>query len=87
MSALTPMQRLIEEGKAVERTRSEVFGYWRGYEICVRREKTACMGGWYIIVKHPDGGYLYDGWWDECGASIEQAVEEAFRGACFLEHA
>ncbi|KVD57310.1 hypothetical protein WI87_18905 [Burkholderia ubonensis] len=87
MSALTPMQRLIEEGKAVEHSGSEVFGYWRGYEIWVRREATRCMGGWYIIVKHPDGGYLYDGWWEKRGASAAQAVAEAFRGACLLEAA
>ncbi len=87
MSALTPMQRLIEEGRWAFQTPDEATGFWQGHEISVQREKTACMGGWYIIVKHPDGGYLYDGWWDNCSASIEQAVEEAFRGACLLEDA
>ncbi|WGS46819.1 hypothetical protein LFL97_31905 [Burkholderia sp. JSH-S8] len=87
MSALIPMQRLVEEGKLIERTHSGVFGWWQGNEISVQREKNPLMGGWYIIVKHPDGGYLYDGWWDNRSASIEQAVEEAFRGACLLEDA
>jgi hypothetical protein len=44
------------------------------------------MGDWYIRVNHPDGGYLYDGYWrNNDDKSPEEAVAEAFRGAELLE--
>ena len=48
-------------------------GYY--YNLCISED-----GRWYIIVKHPNGGALYDGWW-ECGKSLAEAVQEAVRGA------
>lgn len=86
MKTLTAMQRLIQEGAQVEQTADvEVSGYWRGYHIWVRRSEQLCDGAWYIQVRHPDGCYLYDGWWSSFQSSPEDAVAEAFSGACLLE--
>lgn len=85
MSTMTAMDRLISEGSHVEHDAVEVSGYWRGNHVWVRRSKQLCNGAWYIQVRHPDGGYLYDGWWGDISASPADAVEEAFRGACLLE--
>ncbi|AIO25339.1 hypothetical protein [Burkholderia cepacia] len=86
MKALTAMQRLIREGTQVEQTSDvEVSGYWRGHHIWIRRSEQLCDGAWYIQVRHSDGGYLYDGWWGSAQTTPEEAVAEAFRGACLLE--
>ncbi|WP_175786361.1 hypothetical protein [Burkholderia cenocepacia] len=85
MSEPTPFQRLISDGRAAQHSCDEVFGFWQEHEIWIRYGTSAGLCGWYITVKHPDGGYLYDGWWDKCDASAEEAVAEAFRGARLLE--
>ena len=84
MNAPTPIQRMRAEGKLDVDEENEVCGYWRGYLVWVNREDTD--GLWYIRVNHPDGGYLYDGWWRahrDCPSP--DAVAEAFRGAELLE--
>lgn len=60
-----------------------VCGYDRaGYYFQIEREGDM---RWYIIVKHPDGGALYDGWWsDSEEKSLAEAVQEAVRGACLV---
>ncbi|UEP42732.1 hypothetical protein [Burkholderia sp. B21-005] len=85
MNAMTPMERLIQEGVNVEHDGVEVSGYWRGNHIWVRRSTDLRDGAWYIQVRHSDGGYLYDGWWENSDASPADAVAEAFGGACLLE--
>jgi hypothetical protein len=82
MSTPTPIERMRAEAVMSEEP-DEVYGYWRGHLIWVELEP---MGDWYIRVNHPDGGYLYDGWWaDSAGKSVADAVAEAFRGAELLE--
>jgi hypothetical protein len=86
MTIMTPMDRMRTEGKLDVEEPDEVCGYWRGYLIWVKQEDTD--GLWYIRVNHPDGGYLYDGWWRahrDC--PVADAVAEAFRGAELLEDA
>lgn len=58
-------------------------GYDRaGYYYQIEREDDQ---RWYIIVKHPDGGSLYDGWWNDSEEkSLAEAVQEAVRGACLV---
>lgn len=53
-------------------------GYY--YNLCISED-----GRWYIIVKHPNGGALYDGWWNEYGKSLAEAVQEAVRGAGLVQ--
>lgn len=87
MSAqLTPMQLLRAEGKLSVDEPGQIFGYWRGHEIWLQRNDESIIGGWYIQVKHPDGCYLYDGWWRPDGyVSPDDVVAQAFEGACLLE--
>lgn len=84
MTTMTPIERMRAEALQYEETPEETSGYWRGYLVWVKREDRD--GLWYIRVNHPDGGYLYDGFWRahmDC-TSVE-AVAEAFRGAELLE--
>jgi hypothetical protein len=75
------MSMLLSEGIKVDLGPDDFCAFWRGYEFHVWRDRS-----WYIIVKHPDGGYLYDGLWAESGdKTVEEAVEEAFRGAQLTE--
>ncbi|WP_186070776.1 hypothetical protein [Burkholderia gladioli] len=83
MTELTPMQRFEAEGTHLMNNDYEAFGYWRGYEISANREND---GAWYIQVRHPDGCFIYDGWWTpDHEATVDDAVAEAFRGAELLE--
>lgn len=83
MNRVAPIQRLRAAGKLAADEPDEVCGYWRGYLIWVELEPA---NDWYIRVNHPDGGYLYDGWWsNSADKSAEDAVAEAFRGAELLE--
>ncbi|MGF7131934.1 hypothetical protein P3T40_003417 [Paraburkholderia sp. EB58] len=76
----TPIQRLRATGKLTVDDFCEVCGYWRGHLIWVKLEDTD--GLWYIRVNHPDGGYLYDGYWRTYrDRTTADAVAEAFRGA------
>jgi hypothetical protein len=37
---------------------------------------------WYIIVTHPDGGRLYDGWFNDSQTkTLREVIVEALRGA------
>ncbi|MEX3933299.1 hypothetical protein AB4Y32_16100 [Paraburkholderia phymatum] len=80
---MTPIELLRAEGNVSIDERDEVCGYWRDNLIWVELEP---MGDWYIRVIAPDGCYIYDGWWAESGIeSADDAVAEAFDGACLLE--
>lgn len=61
-----------------------VCGYDRaGYYYQIERDEDM---RWYIIVKHPNGGALYDGWWhDSEEKSLAEAVQEAVRGADLVQ--
>ncbi|ARK86063.1 hypothetical protein BOC42_00410 [Burkholderia pseudomallei] len=80
---MTPIQRLRADGNLNIDEPDEVCGYWREYLIWVEMKP---MDDWYIRVTAPDGCYIYDGWWADSGSkSAEDAIAEAFDGACLLE--
>lgn len=66
--------------RTVGRGDESLCGYDRaGYYYQIERDDDL---RWYIIVKHPDGGALYDGWWNDSEEkSLAEAVQEAVRGA------
>lgn len=69
--------------RTVACSNDSIGGYDRaGYYYQIERDEDM---RWYIIVKHPDGGSLYDGWWQdsEC-KSLAEAVQETVRGACLV---
>lgn len=52
----------------------------KGYEIIVDRMNS--NRNWYIQVRHPDGGYVYDGYWpDSEHKTSGEAITEAKKGA------
>ena len=84
MNQPSPIELLRAEAVNFEEEATEVCGYWRGHLVWVERKDDD--GLWYIRVNHPDGGYLYDGWWRaHRDATVADAVAEAFRGAELLE--
>lgn len=81
----TPMRRVIAARRVQVHTNDEFEAWWQDHYIHVRRDDER-DGNWYIVVKAPNGGFLYDGWWrDSDDRTVEQAVAEAFDGACLLE--
>jgi hypothetical protein len=79
------MRRVLSARSVQVHTDDELEAWWRDHYIHVRRDDECC-GNWYIIVKAPSGCYVYDGWWaDSDEKTVEQAVAEAFDGACLLE--
>jgi hypothetical protein len=67
-----------------EETSDEISGYWRDHYVWVARDDEDCI--WYIRVNHPDGCYLYDGYWSESvGRDGADAIAQAFAGAELLE--
>jgi hypothetical protein len=64
---------------------------YRKHDICVtRRGEDEDHYDFYITVAHPNGCYVYDGYWqipwDECGdPTIEGAIKEALRGSGLLD--
>ncbi|WP_438396448.1 hypothetical protein [Caballeronia sp. DA-9] len=83
MKTRTPLQRLRASAQFDQQPDS-VSGFWRGYYVSVERAGPDTL--WYIRVNHPDGGYLYDGFWADSEARDgSDAVAEAFAGAELLE--
>ncbi|MGF6837041.1 hypothetical protein QF001_000908 [Paraburkholderia youngii] len=81
---MKPIELMRAEAVNLTEDPDEVCGYWRGHLVWVKQEDAD--GLWYVRVNHPDGGYLYDGFWRahrDCTAA--DAVAEAFRGAELLE--
>lgn len=64
--------------RIVSKSRNHFHGWLKGGEIDIQREPD---GGFYIIVKWKDGGYLYDGWAPETVRTMREAKREAIRGA------
>lgn len=64
-----------------ERTDDQYFyGEYKGYLIDIDRDED--HGGDFYIMVFNDGGYLYDGWWDDSkDATIDDAIKEALQGA------
>ncbi|WP_227459293.1 hypothetical protein [Cupriavidus pauculus] len=80
----TPMRRLRAAGPLAVDDALEVQGYWRGWMVWVQADDDTA--DWYIRVTDPRGCYAYDGYWrDSFAKTAEEAVAEAFRGACLLE--
>ena len=63
----------------IEHTEDELCGYDKqGNHFNIEREPD---GRFYIQVTWKKGGYLYDGWWNEYGKTMREAVIEAVEGA------
>jgi len=65
----------------VKFTDDEFHGRYRKHDIDIEREPD---DRFYIMVRAPDGGLVYDGWWSG-GWLMKEAVVEALRGACLLK--
>lgn len=84
-AARTPIQRVRAARKVMVDEPHAFQAWWRDHLIFVERE---IPGAWYIQVTHPDGCFIYDGYWrGSVGKTLEEAVAEAFRGAELLESA
>jgi hypothetical protein len=81
----TAIRRLRAAGRIAIYSPEEAQGYWRGHMVWVQAEGA---DDWYIRVTDPRGCYAYDGYWrDSSVRTVDEAVEEAFRGACLLDPA
>ena len=56
----------------------EFWGTHKGADIQIDREPD---GRFYIMVRHEDGGLMYDGWAPEEIRTMRDAKKEAIRGA------
>ncbi|UYZ60080.1 hypothetical protein [Hymenobacter latericus] len=64
--------------KVVTYGTNEFFGFYKGCQIDLSRK---CKNSrWSIDVRHKDGGYLYDGYYD--ADTLQEALEEAINGSC-----
>ena len=69
---------------AIERSEHEFFGRFKSHEIDIERD--SYDANWYIRVRHPDGCYVYDGWWQESRChSLDDAILEACKGSCLVD--
>lgn len=69
--------------QVIEKTTNSFYGrYGKGdqvYEVIVDRDSK--HDDWYIQV-YNDGGWLYDGWFDDSAdATMAQAIDEALKGS------
>lgn len=65
--------------KTVKREENVFWGEYEAHDIEIFRERLD--EDWYIIVQG-DGGYLYDGYFnDSADATIDEAIEEALEGS------
>lgn len=62
-----------------ERTDDMFYGTYKGHIIDIIRDED--HNGWYYIRVFNDNGSGYDGWWDNAEASMDEAIEEAIKGA------
>lgn len=68
------MSRPIVEKK----TKDSFSGFYKGYSIEIDRDKDTQT---FYIQVYSDDGYLYDGWADDDITSIDDAIQEAIKGA------
>ncbi|MBB3142771.1 hypothetical protein [Halomonas organivorans] len=66
-----------------DRDEHSFSGAYQDHEIEIEREDADDR--WYIIVTAPCGMRDYDGWWWDEGAPLDEAIEEAVRGAMIDE--
>jgi hypothetical protein len=71
-------RRMVER-----RTADEFHAWYKGHHVSINREAGAKQ--WYIQVTAPNGDYTYDGWWGECGSTIDDAIEQALWGSGLLK--
>lgn len=64
--------------RTITKSRKHFYGSHKGSLIEIEREPD---GRFYIVVRAPDGGYLYDGWAPQDVLTMPQAKAEARRGA------
>lgn len=69
---------MIDGLKTREATKESFWGDYKGHFIEIEWSKHREM--WYIAV-YNDMGYAYDGWWDEPNTTMEDAINEAIKGA------
>jgi ferredoxin-NADP reductase len=68
--------------RVISKSRKHFHGTHKGGEINIEREPD---GRFYIQVRWPDGGYIYDGWAPDSVRTMTAAKREAKRGACLDE--
>lgn len=65
--------------RVLGKSKSHFSSTHKGASIEIEKEPD---GRFYIIVRHKDGGALYDGWAPETVRTMADAKREAVRGAC-----
>lgn len=65
-------------GRVVKKSSLHFIGYYKDWSIEIQREPD---GQFYIMVTHPSHGIGYDGWWGSELNGMDEAIQEAFRGA------
>ena len=78
------MMRKYRLGRVEVRNSKQIIGSYRGYRIEINREDD---GRFYIYVCNPDisFGTAYDGWWGEARNTIDEALQQAFKGSLITE--
>lgn len=64
-----------------QQDRTGLLATHKGCEIQIDKEHGQAPGRFYIIVKAPDGGCLYDGWSPPQVTTMAQAKREALYGS------
>lgn len=55
-------------------------GRYKQHYISIERDSP--RSDWYILIQAKDGGYVYDGWWqDSKNQDVGAAVMQGLRGA------
>lgn len=67
--------------RIIEKRRGYFLGTHKGAEIEIERDRGCFRHRFYIRVRAPDGGHLYDGYSPEGVNTMAQAKREALRGA------
>lgn len=86
MTDTNTVTRKYRLGRVSIRTSKQIIGRYRDYDIEINREED---GRFYIYVHNPyiSFGTAYDGWWGDKQKSIDEALQEAFRGSQIAEAA
>ena len=71
--------------RVINKGPNHFFGSHKGCEIEITREPADEPGAFYIIVRGPSGGNLYDGWSPPGILTMREAKREALYGAQLKE--
>jgi hypothetical protein len=77
MKVKTKTGTVYEITNIVEKTSKEFYAYWNDYYIGITKEKPLSNGNkrWYIQCTHPDGCYIYDGYFH---GTFTEALKDVF---------